>query len=352
MVRMWATLLLLAVCALTAFAAQGAGTVPLPFLLGPLIASSVICTVGHGWVPAAFPGLGHLRLGFIAVIGLMIGVQVTPDLFQDPGRLAPSILAVLVFVPLSIACNFVLFHKLGRYDRVTAFYAAMPGGLYESIAFGEAAGADPARLVLQQFLRVILIVTLLPIGLSLWLGGPVGSAAGLSLAHAETALPGLALALGASLGGTALGRALHLPAWQLTGPMAFGAALSLGGIGPPQLPAWLIDMALIVVGTALGTRFCGLSRRRIAQGMGLAALSVTAMLLLAGCAALMLAHWTGQGIDLLLISFAPGGVTEMTLIALSLAGAPALVTLHHVLRILLTVVIMAATARHLQRPPP
>jgi uncharacterized membrane protein AbrB (regulator of aidB expression) len=37
------------------------------------------------------------------------------------------------------------------------------------------------------------------------------------------------------------------------------------------------------------------------------------------------------------ISFAPGGVTEMSLIALSLAASPALVSLHHILRILMTV---------------
>ena len=37
------------------------------------------------------------------------------------------------------------------------------------------------------------------------------------------------------------------------------------------------------------------------------------------------------------MSFAPGGVTEMSLIALSLSANPAVVTLHHLYRIILTV---------------
>jgi uncharacterized membrane protein AbrB (regulator of aidB expression) len=51
----------------------------------------------------------------------------------------------------------------------------------------------------------------------------------------------------------------------------------------------------------------------------------------------------------MLISFAPGGVTEMALVALSLQANPALVTLHHVWRILVTVIGLSVTARLLRR---
>lgn len=339
-----ATLTLIAVCALAGPLAQWAG-LPLPYLLGPLLASALICSFARGWLPPQFKGLATLRLGFIGVIGVLIGAQVTAELFADTHLLALSFLALMAFVPLCIALNFALFHRMGRYDRASAFYAAMPGGFYESISFAETAGADPARVILQQFLRIVLIVTLLPIGLSLWLGAPVGSAGGMSLARGDTTWSGLMIVLGAILAGIALGQALRLPAGHLTGPMAVGAALSLSGVVTPELPQWLIDLALIVVGTALGTRFYGLSRAQLGHGAGLAALSVAGMMALATLIALALAHQTGQNFDLLLVSFAPGGATEMTLIALSLAGNPALVTLHHVVRILLTVLVMSGTAR-------
>ena len=54
---------------------------------------------------------------------------------------------------------------------------------------------------------------------------------------------------------------------------------------------------------------------------------------------------------MLLISFAPGGVTEMALIALSLQANPALVTAHHIYRIILTVIEMSVIARWKARGP-
>ena len=57
---------------------------------------------------------------------------------------------------------------------------------------------------------------------------------------------------------------------------------------------------------------------------------------------------TGLELDVLLISFAPGGVTEMALVALSLHANPAIVTMHHIFRIILTVVEMTLAARWLK----
>jgi len=343
-----ATLLLITTCTLAAFLAALLG-LPLPYLLGPLIASATICLAAKPILPDEFTYLTGLRLVFIAVIGVMIGAQVTPDLFSDARQLLLSLGALIVFVSVAITFNYAVFHGLGKYDRPTAFYSSMPGGLYESIAFGEEAGADPARLMLQQFLRVIVVVTLVPIGLSLWLGEAVGSAGGMTLAKPDvpwSSLPVVIIAIGLGMG---LGALLRLPARQLTGPMAVGAALSLSGVIDLDIPQWLVNLALIVVGTALGTRFQGITFQRVVQGMGLALLSVGGMLVLAAGIALFLSTQTDHGFDMMLISFAPGGVTEMTLVALSLTGNPAIVTLHHIARILITVVILVISSKWMRR---
>lgn len=345
---MLATALLIALCSGAAFVAVGLG-LPLPYLMGPLLASAGLSLGLSAHLPGEFPHLGRLRFVFIAVIGMMIGAQVTPALFADPASLGLSAVALLVFVALSLGFNYAVFRRLGGFDRATAFYSGMPGGLYESISMGEDAGADLARLMLQQFLRVIAVVTLVPIGLSLWMGKAVGSAGGVTLARPDVpwqALPVVALAI---LTGIALGRLLRLPARQLTGPMAVGAALSLSGQIAIDIPQWLINLALIVVGAALGTRFHGASRRMLAQGFGLALVSVGGMLLIAAPIAGLIAHETGQRFDMMLIAFAPGGVTEMTLVALSLSGNPAIVTLHHITRILITVTLLTGSARWLRR---
>lgn len=346
MIRLLPTFLLIAGCGLAGFVAEILG-LPLPFMLGPLLVSGLAATTLPHRLPV-FPWLSALRLIFIAVIGLMIGTQVTPQLFSHTQALALTVMALVGFVLLSTGWNYIVFRRLGRYDRATAFYSSSPGGLYESIALGEAAGADSARLILQQFLRVIMVVTLLPIGLSLWHGAPVGSAGGMSLARDHVPLSHLPLIVLAVALGVMLGRVGRLPAGQLTGPLAVGAALSLTGVVQMEVPQWLVNLAQVVVGAALGMRFTGTTPASLRRASWLALLSVGGMLALAAAMAALMAPLTGEDFEVMLISFAPGGVTEMALVALSLPANPAMVTLYHIIRILITVLGLTLSARWLK----
>lgn len=342
------TLGLVLLGALAGWAAHLLG-LPLPFLLGPLLASGTVATALPHRLPEGYAFPQVLRLVFIAVIGLMIGAQITPELFAAAGRLALSFSLLILFVLLCHGYNFWVFRRVGGYDRATAFYAATPGGLFESLAMGEQAGGDLTRLTLQQFMRVILVVTVLPVGLSLWLGAPVGSAGGVTLAQASVPWTDLPFILLAGLAGHLAGTLLRLPARQLTGPLTVAAALSLTGWFHIDMPQWLVNVAQIVIGTALGMRFTGLSRGLLLRGAGLSCLSVGGMLILAAACALLLHPLLGEPFDVLLISFAPGGVTEMALVALSLQANPAFVTLHHIFRILLTVLLLLVSSRWLRR---
>ena len=61
------------------------------------------------------------------------------------------------------------------------------------------------------------------------------------------------------------------------------------------------------------------------------------MLLLAATFAITLVQFVPANFGAMFISFAAGGLAEMSLIALSLNFNPVVVALHHLLRILLTV---------------
>ncbi len=322
---------------------------PLPYLLGPLMLSASLGILRPGLLPEGYVFPQPVRLVFIGLIGMMIGGQITPALFSEPLRLIFSVAALAGFVAAAQSFNYLIFRHFGGYDRATALCAGAPGGLFESIALGEEAGADLPRLMLQQFLRVILVVTALPIGLSLWLGTPVGSSAGASFARAGTdwgAFPAIVATLAA---GILAGSLLRLPARQLTGPLLAAAVVTLTGLAPVSLPQWLINDAQIVVGIALGLRFKGLDRALLMRGTWLSVLSVAGMMLLAAFFAGLLGLAWSEPFDVLLISFAPGGLTEMALVALSLEANPAFVTLHHIIRILLTVLGLGALSRRLPR---
>ncbi|WP_136441594.1 AbrB family transcriptional regulator [Pacificoceanicola onchidii] len=340
-------------CVLLVFGALGGWcaallAVPMPWMLGSLLATALLVL----WVkPTSLTGYSFplpLRTGFIALIGVMIGAQLEPSFLSMMAELALSVSMLALFVGLTHAGNMLIFRRLGGYDRATAFYAATPGGLMESILLGESAGADLKILTAQQFLRIIFVITLVPSGLSLWLGHPVGSAAGLNLGDApEAPLTAVDFGVISLIGLTGLGiaRLIRLPAGHLTGPLLLAAAFSVAGVLDLHVPFWLVSTAQVVIGVSLGLRFNGMNARLLRNCAGLSFVSVVFMLGLGAGFASVLHVMTELPFLHLFISYAPGGVTEMSVIALSLAANPAFVSLHHVLRILMTVLELTVLSK-------
>ena len=319
--------------------------IPLPFMTGSLIVAGLIALFLPKKLPQGYAFPTSIRAVFMVAIGVMIGTKVTPDLLNSLGTVAASLAGLTVFVFLAHGANYLIFRHIGRYDRPTAFYAGTPGGLLESLAMGEAAGANLPILTMQQFLRIIAVITLMPVGLSFWYGAPLGSASGISLGGNDVPWQQIPLAIGIGLVGYIVGLKIKLPAGQLTGPLLAAALVSVFGWADLALPQWLINLSQVVIGTSLGLKFTGLRGQTMVRAAWLSVLSVTAMLGIGIGFSLGLQWLTGTNFDVLLISFAPGGVTEMALIALSLHANPALVTLHHVFRIFLTVIEMTLLAR-------
>ncbi len=325
---------------------------PLPYMLGSLFCVALVTGLMPRALPQNYRFPEHFRSIFIGMIGATIGAKITWDVLGQLPQVALSMSALTLFVPLTQWLNFLIFHKIGGYDRPTAFFSGSPGGLIEAIVSGEAAGADVRVLAVQQFLRIIMVVTCLPIGLSLYYGHPVGSAAGISLNRTAVGVEHVPAVIAIAVVGLLIFRRLHIPASQLIGPLICAAIVTLSGLSVIQAPSWLISGCQVVIGTSLGTRFAGMDLKRLVKATGLSILSVGTMVAVGLAMALSIAPITGQHMDVLLISFSPGGVTEMALIALSLNANPAVVTLHHLYRIILTVVMLGVAKRRQWFPNP
>ena len=268
----------------------------------------------------------------------MIGLQVTADLILQITDYLPSLLGLIVFSWCAHFLNYKILTKFGKYDRATAFFSSAPGGLMESIAMSEQYGGEIKIVTLQQFLRIIFVIILVPIIISIWFGAPVGSAAGIAISENSTiTLIDLFYIFFLIIVGLSLGSRLRIPAGHLFGPMLLTVFVTLGTDANIQLPNILILVAQVVIGTSLGARFYGIDKNILFIAVRLSALSVVTMLILAFIFVVLLQSLTELSAVTLFISFAPGGVTEMSLIALSIASSPALVSAHHIFRIIITV---------------
>ncbi|MFN3822617.1 MAG: AbrB family transcriptional regulator [Pseudorhodobacter sp.] len=318
---------------------------PLALLLGSLVAVGAVAMAG--WRPfgqvVGLPGI--FRLVAIPVIGVAIGGSFTPDILRQIPQWGPSLLALTLYVPVAHLLAFGIY-RAGGVDPVSAYWGTVPGGLIESVTLGEEAGADVGMLVLMQFLRLILTILAVPLLFVIVTGVSVGSGAGMDMQGADKPL-GLAdgaILLGAGVGGYFIGHWLRLPAAVMTGPLLASAGVHLAGLTEGGPPGWAIAVTQVVVGAGLGARFAGMAGAVLRRGLVLAMLSTASLLALAWGFALMLAGIVDQPVVALFLAFAPGGITEMSLIALSLQISVVFVTLHHILRIVLSVSIARACA--------
>jgi uncharacterized protein len=313
---------------------------PLGYLLGSLLCIAFFAVSDRKVLGQPIHLPQALRMSFIPIIGVGIGGAFSPEIFREALGWWPSILALLIFVPVAHFSGYRIY-RAGGLTPVTAYFGAVPGGLIESVTMGEEAGADVALLVLIQFLRLILTIVFVPVMFLILTGHSVGSSAGVVMMGGDNPLelPDILILTVAGFGGYFIGKALHFPAAIMTGPLCASAIAHLTGLTDAVPPVWTISMTQIVVGTGLGARFAGMQRDTLIRGFKLAVLSTGASLALAFGFAELLHLVVDLPISAVFLAFAPGGITEMSLIALSLHISVVFVTLHHVIRIVVSISI-------------
>ena len=148
--------------------------------------------------------------------------------------------------------------------------------------------------------------------------------------------------------GAVVGKALGLPAAFLVGPMVLSGAVHVTGVTEASPPSLLVAAAQVVLGTGIGCRFAGTPVSEILRIVNIS-IGSTVILLASGVLfGLALEQITEVPWFVLVLAYAPGGLAEMSLVALALGGDVAFVATHHIFRIGF-IVILAPLAFRLMR---
>jgi hypothetical protein len=318
--------------------AGGAGAtwlgLPLPWMIGALAATTAAAMAG---APIALPP--GLRSVMIALLGVMLGSGFSPAILEHLADWAASLSALVAYTAVAGGASMLYFQRVAGYDRPTAFFSAMPGGLSEMILVGGALGGDARVISLVHSSRLLLVVLSLPFAFQLLAGYEPAArpAAGPGLGDISAA--DLAVLGACGLAGFLGARALRLPAAAVVGPMVLSAGVHLAGWTAARPPVELVAAAQVVVGTAVGCRFAGVAFGLIGRTVVLAGGSTFILVAVAVGFALALHGATGLPVPALVLAYAPGGLAEMSLIALALSLNAAFVATHHLLRVFLIVVL-------------
>lgn len=317
-------------------------SLPLPWMLGALFTTMAASLAG---LPVQGPM--RLRPAIVAVIGVLLGSRFTPAVIGQASE-ALVTLSILMLYLAAVAIVVVPYYRfVARQDWITAYFAGMPGGLSEMIELGEAKGADVPAIVLAHSLRIVLTIGLMAILFRLVLGYDVGGAA--PGGQAELGLTDAAVLTACAVIGAMLGTRLRLPAPTFLGPLILSAAIHMAGLTESAPPGLLINAAQVALGTILGCRFLGIPPSMVLRAGAFSLGATVLTLLLAGLGATAMLYVAGVSIDQGLLALAPGGLTEMGLIALAIQADVAFVALHHVVRILVVIVVAPMLVR-LVRP--
>lgn len=310
---------------------------PLPFLFGPMTACLLVALAG-----VQLKGMGTISTAARTILGVAIGASITPEIVGRVPQLLGSVALVPVYVALIGIVGVPFFRRLG-YDPATAWYAAMPGGLPDMVAFGKEAGGDARALALIHATRMLIIVTVAPIILTFLYGASLTGALG----EPARNLPPVELALmvAAAVIGWKGGEKLGLFGASILGPMIVTAALSLGGFIHSRPPVEAIVVAQVFIGLGIGVQYVGVTLRELRSFIlsGIAFVAILALLaaLFTEIVTLSSLAKPVEGF----LAFAPGGQAEMTVLALASGADLGFVILHHLTRVVMVIMGAPVAAR-------
>jgi len=314
---------------------------PLPWVLGPLLATAVASIMGaptQSWTPLQNTGQW--------VIGTALGLYFSPEVSALVLR---SWWAVSLAVVWALAVGWIFglwlyWHAGSRLPggeqgrRATSYFAGAIGGASEMTLLAERNDGRTDLVAAAHSLRLVIVTVGIPFVFSFagLHGADVAPPVLRTVAWGPLAVLGAATLAGA----LALSRVGWANPWFI-GALAVSMTLTMSGVQLSALPAWLANAAQLVIGVSLGVRFRAEFIHTAPRWLAVVALGT--VLMIVGCAAFAaaLAWVTGLHPATLVLGTAPGGIAEMAITAKVLQLGVPVVTAFQVCR-LATVLLLVA----------
>jgi membrane AbrB-like protein len=284
-----------------------------------------------------------------AVAGVSLGAYVQSDALRAVAGSLVSVLAVSGgTLLLSLAAGAVLA-RATPLDPPTAALGMIAGGASGIVGMSGELGADDRLVAFMQYLRVLVVVVLTPLGIAVFFAGGHGSSA------AAAAIPTTGtfgewwqwpLAGALAVAGALIAGRLRVTAGVLLGPMVLTAVLVLTGIiGDFAVPSLLGQIAFSLIGLQIGLRFT-IETVRLLGRLTIPVLLAIAGLLAAcfGLALLLAASTPATLLDAYLAT-TPGGLYAVLAVAYGAGANTTFVVAVQSLRVIAMVLLAPLAVR-------
>ncbi len=319
--------------------------VPLAWFLGPMIVTSA---VSLGGIKTKMPRL--VLNGVLIVLGLYIGNYVDQSLFSQIHQWAWTSLIMLAYIVVSVLLVSKYLQKFSGYEEKTSIFSAAPGALGPLLILAEDQKSDLSHVATSHLIRLIIIITVFPFVVNSFY-----DAENIKLTETiieDQNISHLFILLALSIVLIIIFDKLKIPAALLAGTLIASGFLQISEIASYKLPSNIIDYCLLILGSSVGCRFANKTFNEIAKN-ALHSFVATFLLVLLGIIAALIA---GLVIDknffTLLLSYCPGGIYEVAVIAIFFDLDPEFVSFHHIIRLLMILFVVPVILKVIGKKKP
>jgi membrane AbrB-like protein len=307
--------------------------IPLAWFLGPMLITSLASLMG---LKIKMPRL--ILSSILILLSLYIGNYIDKSLFTQMHQWVWTSLIMLVYIIVSVLIVSKYLEKFSKYEKKTSIFSAAPGALGPLMILAEDEKTDLSQVATSHLIRLIIIITVFP-----FIVNSFYDAKGVEIAHEvieNQSLKQLLILIFSSIILIYFFDKLRIPAALLSGTLVASGFLQITEIASYQISPDIIDFCLLVLGASVGCRFANKTFSEIGRNALHSFVATFLLVVLGVIAALIAGLIIDKNFFTLLLSYCPGGIYEVAVIAIFFDLDPDFVSFHHIIRLLMILFIV------------
>jgi membrane AbrB-like protein len=316
--------------------------VPLAWFLGPMIITSLVTLAG---IRTKMP---RLVLSTVLIfLGLYIGNYIDKELFSQMHEWIWTSLIMLAYIIVSVLLVSKYLQKFSGYGKKTSIFSAAPGALGPLLILAEDEKSDLSQVATSHLIRLIIIITVFPfIVNSLYETENINNLETIIL---DQNLNHLIILVILSIILVIIFDKLKIPAALLAGTLLASGLLQITDIASYKLPPNIIDYCLLILGSSVGCRFADKTFKEIAKNSAHSFVATLLLVILGIIAAYIASLIINKNFFTLLLSYCPGGIYEVAVIAIFFDLDPEFVSFHHIIRLLMILFVVPVLLKYIYK---
>ena len=301
--------------------------VPLAWMLGPMIAISITALMG---LKVAMPKLA--LSGILIILGLYIGTYIDQNLIDQMVKWIWTTIIMFFYILISIIIVSKYLQKFSGYNEKTSIFSAAPGALGPLLILAEHENSDLSQVATSHLIRLIIIITIFPfIIVNYSSSEPIVLE---KFNYMDQNHFNLIILIIGSIILILLFDKIKVPAALLSGTLVASGILQVSDIATYKLPEFSINFCLLILGASVGCRFAEKTIKEVANNTFHSFIATSLLVLLGLIAAYVATFFVDNNFLTLVLSFCPGGIYEVAVIAIAFELEPDFVSFHHIIRLL------------------